>query len=113
MSEQNRNLPSPGWDTLAKCYREDADFRGRMAADPAAAMAETGLELPAGFDRVSVVENTADTFHVVFPPNPNALLGDETLGAVSGGTCYGGGGGSDDNTPMSDYYMRNSGSYWS
>ena len=76
------------WDSLAKCYREDADFRDRLAADPAAAMAETGLELPAGIGRVSVVENTADTFHVVFPPSLNAALGDEALGGVAGGTGY-------------------------
>ena len=50
---------------------------------------------------------------MIFPPSPNALLGDEALGAVSGGTCYGGDGGNADNTPMSDYYRRHSGCYWS
>ena len=113
MSDKTPESAGEAWDSLAKCYREDADFRGRLAADPAAAMAETGLELPAGFDQVSVVENTAETFHVVFPPSPNALLGDETLGAVSGGVCYSGGSPETDNTPMSDYYRQNSGSYWS
>ena len=68
--------------------RGDPAFRGRLAADPAAALAETGLELPAGVDRVSVIGNTADTFHVILPPNPNARLGDAALEAVSGGVCY-------------------------
>ena len=65
--------------------REDADFRERLAADPAAALAGAGLEfeLPAGVDQVSVVGNTAGTHHVVFPPNPNARLGDEALEAVA------------------------------
>ena len=113
MSNANPDRAGEAWNSLTRCYREDAGFRDRLAADPAAAMAETGLELPDGVDQVSVVENTAETFHVIFPPSPNALLGDEALGAVSGGTCYGGDGGNADNTPMSDYYRRHSGCYWS
>ena len=82
------NETGDAWAALERAWRGDPAFRGRLAADPAAALAETGLELPAGIDRVSVIENTADTFHVIFPPSPNALLGDAALEAVSGGVCY-------------------------
>ena len=108
MSERNPNTgDQPPWAALVKCYREDAGFRDRLATNPAAALAETGLELPAGVDRVSVSENTATTFHVIFPPSPNARLSDEALMEVAGGS----GGGRD--APPSDYYRRhNTGYCW-
>ena len=95
------NETGGAWGPLERAWREDPAFRDRLAADPAAALAETGLELPAGVDRISVVEDTADTFHVIFPPSPNAPLGDEALGAVSGGVCYPG------------YYEYRNGCRWS
>ena len=109
MSERNPNAgDQPPWATLVKCYREDAGFRNRLATNPAAALAETGLELPAGIDRVRVSENTATTFHVIFPPSPNARLGDEALMEVAGGS-----GGSGDDTPRSAFYQRhNTGYCW-
>ena len=108
MSEHNPNVPDRSWISLVRCCREDADFRERLAADPAAALAGAGLEfdLPAGVDQVSVVENTAGTHHVVFPPNPNAQLGDEALEAVSGG----GPGGHSERTI--DYFRRYNGCHW-
>ena len=88
MDGSNRQT-GDAWAALERAWRGDPAFRGRLAADPAAALAETGLKLPAGVDRVSVIENTADTFHVILPPNPNARLGDAALEAVSGGgACY-------------------------
>ena len=111
MSERNPSAGDQPWATLVKCYREDAGFRDRLATNPAAALAETGLELPAGVDQVSVAENTAATFHVIFPPSPNARLHDEALGAVAGGSGGDHGGGRD--TPASDYYRRhNTGYCW-
>ena len=53
-----------------------------------------------------MVENTADTHHVVFPPNPNAPLGDEALEAVAGG----GPGGHSERTI--DYFRRHNGCRW-
>ena len=88
MDGSNRQT-GDAWAALERAWRGDPAFRGRLAADPAAALAETGLKLPAGVDRVSVIENTADTFHVILPPNPNARLGGAALEAVSGGgACY-------------------------
>ena len=87
------NTPTPkamhdaiyAWDPLGQAWREDPDFRARLEADPAAAAAEQGLELPAGIREVRVAENTPETFHVIFPPSPNRNLSDEALGQVSGG----------------------------
>ena len=109
MNGPDPNVPSRNWISLVKRCREDADFRERLAADPAAALAGAGLEseLPSGVDRVSVVENAADTFHVIFPPNPNALLGDEALSAVSGG-----GPGACHSERMLNYFQRYNGCHW-
>lgn len=87
------NTPTPkamhdaiyAWDPLGQAWRADPDFRARLEADPAAAAAERGLELPAGIREVRVAENTPETFHVIFPPSPNRNLSDEALGQVSGG----------------------------
>ena len=73
------------WDPLGQAWRADPDFRARLEADPAAAAAERGLELPAGIREVRVAENTPETFHVIFPPSPNQNLTDEALRQVSGG----------------------------
>ena len=74
------------WDPLGQAWREDPGFRRRLQADPTAAAAEKGLELPAGVREVRVAENTAETFHVIFPASPNQNLSDEALRQVSGGT---------------------------
>ena len=44
----------------------DADYKARLINDPQAALAETGVEVPAGIT-VKVVENTTDTQHLVLP----------------------------------------------
>ena len=74
------------WDPLGQAWRADPAFRSRLEADPAAAAAEKGLRLPDGVSEVRVAENTADTFHVIFPSSPNQSLSDEALRQVSGGT---------------------------
>ena len=60
------------------------EFRERMLADPQEALASTGMQLPPGVE-VQVHVNTADTFHLPFPPDPNVALSDESLGMVAGG----------------------------
>lgn len=88
------SLPTPkdmheaiyAWDPLGQAWRADPGFRRRLEADPAAAAAEQGLELPEGIREVRVAENTPETFHVIFPPSPNQSLSDEALREVSGGT---------------------------
>ena len=69
---------------VVEAMRDDPEFRARMEEDPNAALAERGLdELRA---HVRVVADTEETFHVVFPPAPNADLADGELAAVAGGS---------------------------
>ena len=70
--------------TLAQNCREDPKLRAWAEADPRAVLFEYGIELPLGRD-VRLEENTADTFHVVLPPDPNSALADAQLEAVAGG----------------------------
>ena len=86
------------WGPLERAWREDPGFRDRLAADPGDALAAQGMRLPAGISEVHVAENTADTFHVIFPGDPNASLSDEALMDVAGGT------GNYENLPMGPRY---------
>ena len=54
----------------------------RVKADPKAAPAEEGVDLP--FDKVEAVEDTPETTHVALT-DPNAELSDEQMEAVVGG----------------------------
>ena len=66
----------------------DADFKQRLLSDPKAALFEMGIELPEGMENVTlkVVENTADTIHLVLPaPLQKGELDDETLDGIAGG----------------------------
>ena len=90
MSTQNpkdMNEAINAWAPLERAWRDDPAFRDRLAADPAAALAGQGMRLPSGIREVRVAENTADTFHVIFPGDPNASLSDEALMDVAGGTA--------------------------
>src|SRR5690348_12605708 len=70
---------------VARAWR-DADFRRRLLADPAAALAEHGLEVPEGL-RVRVVENTPTLVHLILPARPAGELSEEQLDqlAAAGG----------------------------
>ena len=70
---------------ISDAWHGDADFRAAVEEDPRAALASKGLEIH-GPAEVSVVVDTGDTAHVVFPPDPNETLSDITLDGVSGGT---------------------------
>ena len=71
---------------VAEAMHDDPEFRARMEEDPNAAMAERGLdELDV---HVRVVADSEETFHVVFPPAPNAALSDDELDSVAGGWGY-------------------------
>ncbi len=63
------------------CSR-DPELRSRVMADPKAALAEEGVDLP--FDKVEAVEDTPETTHVALT-DPNADLSDEQMEAVVGG----------------------------
>jgi len=69
---------------LAARARGDAGFKRRLLADPAAALAEQGLQLPPGV-AVRVHESTPTLIHLALPPRPSDELSDEQLDAVAGG----------------------------
>jgi hypothetical protein len=64
---------------------EDPAFKQRLVADPRGVLQEHGLPLPAG-KAVRVVEDTAETVHMVLPAKPaEGQLSDEQLEQVTGG----------------------------
>ena len=69
---------------FADRYRNDAEYRAKVHADPVAACAEYGISVPDSRD-VRVVENTGDTVYCVFPPDPNGAMSDGDLNGVAGG----------------------------
>ena len=67
--------------------QEDADFRGRLTADPSSALKEAfDIEVPEGFS-VVVHEDDARTAHLVLPAS--SQLTDAQLEHAAGGkACY-------------------------
>ncbi len=64
----------------------DAAYKAKLLGDPHAALAEVGVEVQAG-TKIKVVENTADTRHIVLPVAPmrtGEMSGDE-LEKLAGG----------------------------
>ena len=70
---------------MVELCRNDSGFRAQMRAEPAAALAEQGVAVADGVD-LRVAEDTPAVRHFVLPPDPNALLEDSGLDAVSGGS---------------------------
>jgi hypothetical protein len=70
---------------VAKAWQDEA-FKRRLLGNPQAVLEEHGLPLPPG-KAVRVVEDTADTVHLVLPPKPAGELSDEQLDQVAGGCC--------------------------
>jgi hypothetical protein len=73
---------------IEKAWKGDA-FRQALVTDPQGALErELGGKLPAGI-QVKVVAETADTFYLVLPANPDRApagqLTDQQLEAVAGG----------------------------
>ncbi len=66
----------------------DAAFKARLLAEPAAALAEQGIEYPPGVE-VRVHESTPTLVHLALPPKPAEELSDEQLDAVAGGDTAG------------------------
>ena len=60
------------------------EFRAKLHADPVAALAGKGVNIAPGVE-LKVLEDRADLRYFVLPPDPNALLADSSLDAVSGG----------------------------
>ena len=64
----------------------DSDFKAKLLANPAAALAEVGVEVPAGIT-LKAVENTSETFYLIIPPPPaNDELSEEDLDRIVGGS---------------------------
>ncbi len=83
----NEKTDGGRWAEMEESWRGDPEFRSRMEADPKAALAEHGIEIPSGVD-VRLAVNSEDTIHVVAPPDPNRTMSDDDLGVVVGGTSY-------------------------
>jgi hypothetical protein len=68
----------------------DPAYKAKLLSNPAAALAEAGVEIPAG-TKVKVIEDTADTKHLVLPvaPADAAELPDDELEKVAGGSTCG------------------------
>ncbi len=64
----------------------DPDFKAKLLNDPKAAVASYGIDLPAGLN-LKIVENTANTFHMVLPATPSQAgdLSDADLQNLAGG----------------------------
>ena len=68
---------------VARAWTE-ADYKAKLLDDPRAALAEVGIEVPAGVN-VNVAEVDAENVQLVLPPAPEGEVTDESLHAVTGG----------------------------
>lgn len=78
--------------TIAKAIARawtDERYKARLLSDPHAVLAEGGVEIPAGVT-IRVLENTADTHHVVLPVAPGNAgeLPPDELERVAGGSIW-------------------------
>ena len=70
---------------IAERYSVDADLRARIeAGDVSDVLSDLGLLLPSDIG-VRITANSEDLFNVVFPPDPNVILDDELLNAITAG----------------------------
>jgi len=74
---------NPLQKVIIKCW-EDAAFKERLLADPAATLAAEGLEIPEGVT-VKVAIDSEDVRTLVIPLPPATELDDADLDAVVGG----------------------------
>ena len=73
------------FSNFTRKYQENPELRARAETEPRAVLSEHGIHMPPEHD-VRIVANTAETFNLVMPPDPNSTLADEDLAAVAGGT---------------------------
>ncbi|MDD9807582.1 MAG: thiocillin family RiPP [Gammaproteobacteria bacterium] len=71
--------------SLSRQYRDDAEFRARMDADPHAVLAGIGMEVPAKVE-IRVVRNTKKTLNLVLVRTGSNYLSDETMNEIAGGS---------------------------
>jgi hypothetical protein len=72
------------WSQIVAKAWTDAAFKKRLLADPAAALKESGVEVPRGL-QVKVVENTDQVRHLVLPTKPSGEISEADLEKVAGG----------------------------
>lgn len=83
MENMKRQAQEKQWNQLvARCWVDEA-LKARFLANPAAVMAEFGLQVPAG-KTVKAVANTAAELYIVLP-EPQEDLTDDQLDMVAGG----------------------------
>jgi hypothetical protein len=68
---------------VAKAWKDDA-LKAELLSDPKRVLNENGMEMPENLE-IRVVENTADTIHLILPPEPSDELSDEILADMSAG----------------------------
>jgi hypothetical protein len=74
---------------VAKAWSDD-DLKQRLLNEPAAVLAEQGIDVPPGVE-LRVVEDTENVCHLVLPPSPAGDLIDEELTASIGFDSFSGG----------------------
>jgi hypothetical protein len=84
--DQRRDLAKQYGRVVARAWADDA-FKQRLLAEPAAALAEHGFNLPVGL-AVRVYEDSSKVVHLTLPTAPSEELSDEQLDAVAGGDCF-------------------------
>jgi hypothetical protein len=62
----------------------DEEFKQRLKDDARAALAEHGIDVPQD-KQIEVVENTAETVHLVLPAQPEGEISEKELANVAGG----------------------------
>ena len=85
MSQPAEDLMAQAQRVVAKAWADDA-FKAALIADPNATLAAEGIAVPAGL-KLTVLEDTAETLHVILPQRPSDALSDEAIGLVAGGVA--------------------------
>lgn len=80
-----KDIVSEQMVSLSTQYRDDAEFRARMDADPHAVLAGIGMEVPAGVE-IRVVRNTKETLNLVLVQMGSSYLPDEAMNEIAGGS---------------------------
>ena len=70
---------------MSQAWTDDS-FRQRLISDPRAVLEERGLTPPAGA-QITVLEDTANTVHVVLPNRPDELSDEDLDTAAGAGSC--------------------------
>ncbi len=70
--------------SLLDRMHEEPGLRTELTHDSKALLREMDVSVPSGMS-IKVVSNTAQTIHVVLPPDPNAALEDEWMEVLQAG----------------------------